>query len=84
MEDCKQIGENDANPDNILYQLIDTEQNPTMNGTAVNVIATNMEFAEIKLNHKFTLTVFNPRRKTPQSRDAIDCSYLLEFNCGAN
>lgn len=84
MDDCKLIGEFDADPENILYQLIDPEQNPMQNGTAVNVIATNMEFSEIKLNHKFNLSVFNPRRKTTQSLDAIDCSFLLEFNCGMN
>lgn len=84
MDDCKRVGEFDADPNNILYQLIDTEESLTINGTSINVIATNMEFAEIKLSHKFDLAVFNPRRKTSQPLDAIDCAYLLEFNCGTN
>lgn len=81
MDDCNEVGEIDAVPENILYQLIDSEPNPTKDGKSANVIATNMEFSNIRMNHKFNLTIFNPRRKTS---DATECAYLLEFNCGAN
>lgn len=84
MESCKRVGDFDADPNDILYQLIDLEQNPMKNVTSINVIATNMEFSEIKLNHKFNLTIFNPRSKTSHSFDTFDCTYLLELNCGMN
>lgn len=84
MEDCSSVGETDANPENILYQLIDSEQDPAKDGESLKVIATNMHFTHIEMNHKFNLTIINPRRKTPQPLDANDCLYLLEFNCGLN
>lgn len=84
MEACNEVGEFDADPTNILYQLIDSEPNQTKDGKSANVIATNMEFSNIHMNHKFNLTIFNPRRKTPQSLDGTECLFLLEFNCGIN
>lgn len=84
MEDCNLVGEIDADPGNILYQLIDSEPNPIKDAKSANVIATNMEFSNIRMNHKFNLTIFNPRRKTFQPLDATKCSYSLEFNCGLN
>lgn len=82
MDDCEQVGETDAHPDNILYQLIDSEQNSTKDGKSANVIATNMQFSNIRLNHNFNLTIFNPIRKTSHPLDAAECPFLLELNCG--
>lgn len=80
-ENCKKAGEDDADPENILYQLIDLEQERGVSAESANVIATNIEFSNIQLNKNFNLTMLNPRRKT--STQHADCRYLLEFNCAS-
>lgn len=81
MDACGSFGEFDADPNGILYQLIASEPNPTKNSNLA-VVATNMPFTNIHMNHKFNLTVLNPRRKTSHSIDGTDCPFVLEFNCG--
>lgn len=80
-EYCELAEDNDVNPDNILYQLIDLGQDSMKDEKSINVIATNMDSSRIPLNNKFQLTVLKLRRKTSPSHNATDCPYLLEFNC---
>lgn len=85
VESCRRVGDDAEHPENILYQLIDSNEEPMMDeqSSNVNVIATNIMFSKLHLNNKFNLTYFHPRRKTTQLNNGIDCPYLLEFNCAS-